>query len=143
MNDNSQENDDMPSHLNGDSQDNDDMPPLLNENSQDNDVMPPLLNEDSQDNDDMSPIFNDDSQDNDDMPPILNDDSQDNEDERHSSQMYVDNHNEPQVIRTLKIQRTMKLALSIQPGHGILDQNFCVHQPRTYDTGVHDQRPRS
>ena len=89
------------------------------------------------------PLLNGDSQDNDDMPPLLNDDSQDNGDERHSSQMYVDNQHEPQVIRTLELQRTMQLALSIQSGHGLLDQYFCVHQPRTDDTGVHDQRPSS
>ena len=89
------------------------------------------------------PLFNGDSQYNEDMPPLLNDDSQNNEEERHSSQMYVDKQHEPQVIRTLELQRTMQLALSIQSGHGLQDQNFCVHQPRTDDTGVHDQRPSS
>ena len=89
------------------------------------------------------PLLNDNSQDDDDMPPLLDDDLQDNEEEIHSSQMYVDNQHEPQVIRTLEIQQTMQLALSIQSGHGLLDQYFCVHQPRTDDTGVHDQRPSS
>ena len=83
--------------------DDDDVPPLFNDDSQYNDDMPPLLNEDSQENDYMPPLLNDNSQDNNDMPPLLNDDSQDNEGKRYSSQIYVDNHHEPQVICTLKL----------------------------------------
>ena len=57
--------------------------------------------------------------------------------------MYVDNQHEPRVICTLEFQRTMQLALSIRSGHRLLYPHFCVHQPRTNDTGVHDQRPSS